>query len=390
MSSARKVCLGLAGLLGFALLLEVAPRIGVVPERYAPPTSRIITTLAEQMAEQQFWLAVLDTVRTWLLGLAIAVALGVVLGVLIGTLPVVRAATSSTIEFLRPIPSVALIPLVVVLYGSTIASTLVLVVYAAFWQVLVQVLHGVADIDPVARDTAHSYRLGRWNRVRYLVWPTALPYVATGVRLAATVALILTITGELVIGSPGLGREIATARSSGAVAIMYALIVVTGLFGVVANLVTRAARAARAALAPVDADGDTGMTVRGNGGRAATSRSWSSGSARDRAAGRAGRRVVGGERRQHGLLLPAAAEDRRGVPGHLVRPAHDRRRAAQPRAARHRLRRRARARHRARHADRLEPPAARARRAGAGVPARGAAAGAGADPRADRRHRRTR
>jgi ABC-type nitrate/sulfonate/bicarbonate transport system permease component len=237
----KRVYLGVAGLLGFAVLLELAPRAGLVPERYAPPTSRILRTLGGQVTEQRFWLAVFDTVRTWLLGLAIAVALGVVLGVLIGTLPVLRAATSSTVEFLRPIPSVALIPLVVVLYGSTIASTLVLVVYAAFWQVLVQVLHGVADIDPVARDTARAYRLGRWHRVRYLVWPTALPYVATGVRLAATVALILTITGELVVGSPGLGQEIATARASGAVAAMYALIVVTGLFGVAANVATRAA-----------------------------------------------------------------------------------------------------------------------------------------------------
>jgi ABC-type nitrate/sulfonate/bicarbonate transport system permease component len=239
--NSRSAVLGVGGLVGFGLILELTPRIGLVPERYLPPTSRILGTLVEQAADQRFWLAVFDTVRTWLLGLVIAIVLGVVVGVVVGTVPLLRAATSSTIEFLRPIPSVALIPLVVVLYGSTITSTLVLVVYAAFWQVLVQVLHGVADIDPVARDTAYSYRLGRWARVRYLVWPTALPYVATGVRLAATVALILTITGELVIGSPGLGQEIATARASGAVAIMYALIVVTGLFGVAANLVTRAA-----------------------------------------------------------------------------------------------------------------------------------------------------
>jgi ABC-type nitrate/sulfonate/bicarbonate transport system permease component len=136
---------------------------------------------------------------------------------------------------------VALIPLVVVMQGPTVEATLILVVYAAFWQVLIQTLAGVADIDPVASDTAHSYHLNRWARIRYLVWPTALPYVVTGVRLAATVALILTITGELVIGSPGLGREIAVARSSGAVPMMYALIVVTGLFGVAANMVTRTA-----------------------------------------------------------------------------------------------------------------------------------------------------
>jgi len=236
-----RVLLGVAGLLGFGALLELAPRVGLVSDRYAPPTSTILVTLAERTGESRFWLAVFDTLRTWLSGLLIAVVLGVVVGIALGTVPVVRRATASTVEFLRPIPSVALIPLVVVLYGSTVTSTLVLVVYAAFWQVLVQVMHGVADVDPVARDTARSYGLGRLARVRYLVWPTALPYVVTGVRLAATVALILTITGELVIGSPGLGQEIATARTSGAVPAMYALTVVTGLFGVLANVATRAA-----------------------------------------------------------------------------------------------------------------------------------------------------
>lgn len=235
-----RVLLGAAGLLGFGALLELVPRVGLVPERYVPPTSTILAKLAEQAGEQQFWVAAFDTVRTWLLGLLIAVALGVMVGIALGTVPFVRLVTSSTIEFLRPIPSVALIPLVVVLFKSTVTSTLVLVVYAAFWQVLIQVMHGVADVDPVARDTARSYGLGRWARVRYLMWPTALPYVVTGVRLGATVALILTITGELVIGSPGLGQEIAIARASGAVPAMYALTVATGLLGLIANLATRA------------------------------------------------------------------------------------------------------------------------------------------------------
>jgi ABC-type nitrate/sulfonate/bicarbonate transport system permease component len=228
-------------LLGFGVLLELVPRLGLIEAKYLPPTSDILATLVEQFGRGDFWVAVLDTLRTWLLGLVIAVALGAAVGVLIGSVPVLRAATASTIEFLRPIPSVALIPLVVVLQGPTVEATLILVVYAAFWQVLIQTLAGVADIDPVASDTAHSYHLDRWARIRYLIWPTALPYVVTGVRLAATVALILTITGELVIGSPGLGQEIANARSSGAVPMMYALIVVTGLFGVAANTATRAA-----------------------------------------------------------------------------------------------------------------------------------------------------
>jgi ABC-type nitrate/sulfonate/bicarbonate transport system permease component len=237
----KAALLGVAGLVGFALLLEMAPRLRLVPERYAPPTSRILRTLVEEAQRPAFWAAFGDTLRTWGTGLAIAVAAGVLAGVVIGSVPALRALTASTIEFLRPIPSVALIPLAVLLYGSGIRATLLLVVYASFWQVLVQVLHGVADVDPIARDTARSYRLGPLRQVRYLVWPTALPYVVTGIRLSASVALILTITGELVIGTPGLGREIEVARSSGAVPVMYALVVVTGLVGVAANLLARAA-----------------------------------------------------------------------------------------------------------------------------------------------------
>lgn len=233
--------LGLAGLLGFGLLFEVIPRAGVVSPEDVPPTSKILATLADQLTQERFQAALLDTLRTWLFGLAIAVVAGVVLGVLIGSVPVLRAATASTIEFLRPIPSVALIPLAVVLYGSTIRSTLILVVYASFWQVLVQVLHGVADVDPVARDTAAAYRLPVLTRVRYLIWPTTLPFAVTGIRLATSVALILTITGELIIGSPGLGKEIAAAQAGGATSAMYAMVLITALVGVVANLLTRAA-----------------------------------------------------------------------------------------------------------------------------------------------------
>ena len=226
----------LLGLAVFGALWELAPRLGVVPAQWAPPLSRVVRTLLAEAREPRFWSAVGDTLVTWALGLGIAVAAGIVVGVVIGAVPVLRTATASTIEFLRPIPSVALIPLAVVLYGVTMTSTLVLVVYASFWQVLIQVLHGVADVDPVARDTASVYRL---PKIRYLYWPTALPYVATGVRLAASVALILAVTGELVIGSPGLGQQIAVAQSSGAVSLMYALVLVTGLIGVGANILAR-------------------------------------------------------------------------------------------------------------------------------------------------------
>jgi len=231
--------LGLAGLAGFAALLEAVPRTGVVNDAFLPPTSRILAELARQAQQAPLWTAVRETLATWLVGLVIAVVAAGVVGIAIGSVPLLRAATASTVEFLRPIPSVAWIPVAIVLYGPTRAGTLLIVVYAAFWQMLVQVLHGVVDVDPVAQDTARAYRLGRWARIRWLTWPTALPYVVTGVRLAATVALILTVTGELFIGTPGLGQSIRAAADGNAVTLVYALVVVTGVVGVGANLLFR-------------------------------------------------------------------------------------------------------------------------------------------------------
>jgi ABC-type nitrate/sulfonate/bicarbonate transport system permease component len=231
---------GLAGLAGLVVVLQVLPHSGLVSGDYLPPASEMARALWHLLAEGAFWAALGDTLTGWGLGLAIAVAAGLVAGIVIGSVPVLRAVTASTIEFLRPIPSVALIPVAVLLYGTDLRSVLLLVVYASFWQVLVQVLAGTHDVDPVAEDTARSYQLGVWGRVRYVMWPTALPYVMTGVRLAATVALVLTITAELVIGAPGLGHEIAIAQTSGAVPQVYALVLVTGLLGVTVNLMARA------------------------------------------------------------------------------------------------------------------------------------------------------
>lgn len=231
---------GSVGVAAFSAALEVVPRVLNLSPGVLPPLSAILAALAAEAGEPALWRAVLDTLVQWGLGLAIAVVAGVVLGMGIGAVPAVRAATATTIEFLRPIPSVALVPLAVLVLGTQLRSALLLVVYASFWQVLVQTLHGVQDVDPVAEQTARCYGFGRLARIRHVLWPTAQPYVVTGVRLAASVALILAVTAELVIGSPGLGREITAAQSGGATALVYGLILLTGLIGLGVNVGMRA------------------------------------------------------------------------------------------------------------------------------------------------------
>ena len=197
------------------------------------------------------------------------------------------------IEFLRPIPSVALIPLAVLVYGTGLESKVFLAVFASFWPLFVQTLYGVQDVDPVVTDTARSFGLGRFERIWRIRLPAAVPYIATGVRISSAVALILAVTAELVIGSAGLGRSISVAQSGGAIDVMYALIIATGMLGWLLNIL--ATRGERRVLHWHPVAAGAGGMRRHAGDRAGDHRP-------DRAA-RALGRVVGVRRH---LLLPAA------------------------------------------------------------------------------------
>jgi ABC-type nitrate/sulfonate/bicarbonate transport system permease component len=226
-----------ASVAGVLVLFDVLPRIGVLPRDHFPPISESLAKLGEQLTEEPFWEAVGNTLEGWALGLGIAAALAIPIGIVIGSSRLLYRAMRGLIEFLRPIPSVALVPLAVLIYGTGLQSKVFLAAFASFWQLLVATLYGVQDVDPVATDTARSFRLSRVQRLFRVTLPSAIPYIATGLRIASAVSLILTVTAELVIGSAGLGREINVARSGGNEELVYALIIATGILGLVLNAV---------------------------------------------------------------------------------------------------------------------------------------------------------
>jgi len=235
----RKLLLGIVGIAGFLLTWELIPLAKIVSPEYLPPASTVLGVLVTEFMDLEFWRNVGRTMTTWGVGLLIATVAATAIGTIVGLVPALRRFTHTTVEFLRPIPSVALIPLAILMFGFQMPAALLIVVYASFWQVFGQVLYGVADVDTVARDTARSFGLTRAERFRNLVLPTALPYIMTGVRLGAAVALILTVTAELLIAVPGIGRIIVFARSAGDVPTVYAYVVVAGLLGLIVNLVFR-------------------------------------------------------------------------------------------------------------------------------------------------------
>jgi ABC-type nitrate/sulfonate/bicarbonate transport system permease component len=221
---------------GALLLWEALSRGGVISESNFPSMTDTMAELFSTLGEGDFWAAVGNTLQGWALGLGIAAALAIPAGILIGSSSLTYRALRVPIEFLRPIPSVALIPLAVLLYGTGLQSKVFLAVFASFWPLFIQTLYGVQDVDPVTTDTARSFGLRRLEVLWRIKLPSAVPYIATGIRISSAVALILSVTAEIVIGAAGLGREINIARSGGALELMYALIIATGLLGWLLNI----------------------------------------------------------------------------------------------------------------------------------------------------------
>jgi ABC-type nitrate/sulfonate/bicarbonate transport system permease component len=231
--------LGLAGIAGAVLIWQLASTFGPVSAHHFPPPTVVFPTFLANLAYADFWGAVGQTMWAWSLGLAISTVAGILVGLVIGSSTFLRKATHSTIEFLRPIPAVGLIPLAALMFGPRIGAELLIVVYGCFWIVLVQVMYGIVDVDKVASDTVRTMRMNWFQRARHLVFPTLLPYLVTGIRLAATVALILAISAELIIGTPGIGRSVAQAQLNDSPSAMFALILTAGLLGIFVNLVFR-------------------------------------------------------------------------------------------------------------------------------------------------------
>jgi ABC-type nitrate/sulfonate/bicarbonate transport system permease component len=221
----------------FLALWEYVSRSGLISEQDLPAMTTTFQELWSMMHTKAFWTAFGQTVRGWALGLAIATALAVPIGIFLGSSQFAGRAFRIPIEFLRSIPSAALIPLLFLTLGTTLRSEIFLAAFGAFWPLLVQTIYGVRDVDPVALDTARSFGIGRLERLYRITLPSAVPYIATGLRISSAVALILAFTAELFMGIPGLGQIMNVAESFGLTVQVYAIALATGFLGLAIYIV---------------------------------------------------------------------------------------------------------------------------------------------------------
>lgn len=225
-----RLFLPLATVVGLLALVQLLTATHVLGSSF-PTVSEVGRELVRQLGTGLFWQRVTETLTGWIGGFAIAAALGVPLGLVIAANRYVFRSTRLVIDFLRPIPPVAVLPLAVLLIGTGTEMKIWLVAFSALWPILFQTVYGAQDVDPVARDSSRAYGLSRPQQYWHVVLPSATPYIATGLRLAATIALVVTIATELIVGSVGLGYQINQVRYADNTPAMYALIFVAGVIG---------------------------------------------------------------------------------------------------------------------------------------------------------------
>jgi ABC-type nitrate/sulfonate/bicarbonate transport system permease component len=203
----------------------------------------IVSWLWGQLGQAAFWSSVEQTVWQWLGGLLVGGFAGIVLGAAIGFVPIVERLLSFTLEFLRPIPSIVYLPLVILVIGDQPRTAILLTSVGAFWPIFYQTLYGMHDIDPQAIETGKVFGLTSRQRLWHIMVPSVLPYVATGIRIASSLALVVAIGIELIGGIVGLGADLSIYAQNAFYPGMYAVLLVSGVLGFLANaLLARAER----------------------------------------------------------------------------------------------------------------------------------------------------
>lgn len=236
-SRRRTIALGRAVLfVALVAAWTVGTASGFISPYVLPGPVPVLQAAAGLIVSPDLWMALAQTLGSWILGLAIAFVGGNVLGLAIGSTRLAVVLTRSSIDLLRSIPAVTLVPLALLLFGTSLNMKLMLIVYGAIWEVIVQAIYASRQIDKVADATMRVYGVRGWVRVRALLLPSAAPFIVTGFRVAAVVAFLLSIGSEVIGGAPGLGNALETAHENGNFAEMWAYIGVAAAFGIILNI----------------------------------------------------------------------------------------------------------------------------------------------------------
>jgi sulfonate transport system permease protein len=219
---------------------QLAVGTRIVHFTYLPSPAQVVAAFGHL---QDLGPAIAHTLEVTLLASVIAIAVGVVLGAAIGLVAVVGRYSLASIDVLRSIPVTALMPIALLIWGTSTKTEVIVATYSALWLILLNTVGGVQAVNSRLYDVAATFRLTRLDVFRKLILPSAMPAILVGARLAIIGALIVAIIGEILVNPEGLGWQLIAAQNALQPAQMWAYVIIIGVLGMASNsLLVRAVR----------------------------------------------------------------------------------------------------------------------------------------------------
>jgi sulfonate transport system permease protein len=242
-------------------LWQLFASTGLLHYEYLPAPLEVLAALVELAQTGELVRDVMYTLGVVLMAAAITLTFAAAVGLVIGLLPALRDYVMASIDFLRTIPAISLVPVAVLTFGPAAKTELMLAVYAALWPIVLSTASGAAAVHSRQYDVARILRFSRVTTVRKIVIPAVVPAWLVGGRLAAVIALLVAIVAEMIMYPRGLGGGLIESLNALAPERMWAYALVCGVIGFVLNAALRRAVCLALPGSPANPDREVAVSV---------------------------------------------------------------------------------------------------------------------------------
>ncbi|MBW9335967.1 aliphatic sulfonate ABC transporter permease SsuC [Herbaspirillum sp. RU 5E] len=219
---------------------EIAAQAGWLSSRILPEPFAVLKAAWNLSASGELWRHLAVSSGRAASGFAVGAGLGLVLGLLSGSLRSAELLLDTTLQMVRNIPALALIPLVILWFGIDETAKLFLVSVGVFFPVYLNTFHGIRSVDQGLIEMAKSYGLSGWPLYRDVILPGALPSILVGLRFALGLVWVLLIVAETISAQAGIGYMTMNAREFLQTDVVLVGILLYALLGKLADTAARA------------------------------------------------------------------------------------------------------------------------------------------------------
>lgn len=228
-NATRKVIVG--AWLPLVLITIWALATAATPSIYFPPLQQILVRFKENWLFSRFSEDVVPSLTIFAAGYVLAVVSGILLGLVLASLKTLERIVDPFLQFMRALPSIALVPIVLVFAGIGIESKIFVVALGAVWPILLNTVDGIRSMEPELKRTAKVYQVPRHVYVSQVMLPAASPNILAGARVSLAIAMVLMVGSELYAATSGVGHFILQSQQSFAIVDMWTGILLLGILG---------------------------------------------------------------------------------------------------------------------------------------------------------------